>query len=73
MIPNVVQQVENVAIPPLILGDEAFPLRTFMIKPQEDPILADDKWYFNYRHSRAGLVTEGAFGRLKSRLKVLFR
>ena len=26
MIPNVVQQVEDVEIPPLILGDEAFPL-----------------------------------------------
>ena len=73
MIPNVVQQVEDVEIPSLILGDGAFPLRTFMLTPHGDAILPDDKQYFNYRNSRARLVTEGAFGRLKIRLRVLFR
>lgn len=73
MIPNVVQQVEDVEILPLILGDGAFPLRTFMMKPHGDAILPDDKLYFNFGHSRARLVTEGAFGRLKSRFRVLFR
>ena len=37
----------------------------------EDGILPDDKRYFIYRHSRARLVTEGAFGRLKMRFRVL--
>ena len=73
VIPNVAQQVENVEIPPLILGDVAFPLRTWIMKPHGDAILPDDKRYLNYRHSRARLVTEGAFGRLKSRFRVLFR
>ena len=73
MIPNVVQEVEDVEIPTLILGERAFPLRTFMMKPYGDAILPDDKRYFNYRHSRARLVTEGAFGRLKYRFRVLFR
>ena len=72
MIPNVVQQVEDVEIPPLILGDEAFPLQTFMMKPHGDTILQDDKRYFSYRHSRARLVTE-VFGRLKSKFNVLLR
>ena len=73
VIPNVAQQVENVEIPPLILGDGAFPLRTWIMKPHGNAVLPDDKRYFNYRHSRARLVTEGAFGRLKSRFRVLFR
>ena len=73
VIPNIVQQIENVDIPPLILGDGAFPLRTWIMKPHGDAVLPEDKRYFNYRHSRARLVTEGAFGRLKSRFRVLFR
>ena len=73
VIPNIVQQIENVDIPPLILGDGAFPLRTWIMKPHGDVVLPEDKRYFNYRHSRARLVTEGAFGRLKSRFRVLFR
>ena len=74
LIPNVVvQQVEDVEVPPLILGDGAFPLRTFMIKSHGDAILLDDRRYFNYRHSCVRLVTEGAFERLKSRFRVLFR
>ena len=47
IIPNVVQQVEDVKIPPFILGDEAFPLWTFILKPHGDAILPDDKRYFN--------------------------
>ena len=43
------------------------------MKPHGDAVLPDDKRYFNFRHSRARLVTEGAFGRLKSRFRVLFR
>ena len=43
------------------------------MKPHGDAVLPEDKRYFNYRHSRARLVTEGAFGRLKSRFRVLFR
>ena len=74
MIPNVVQQVEDVEIPHHFLGDGAFPLRTFMMKPHGDDILPDDKRYFkfNHRHSRARVVTEEAFERLKSRFRVLF-
>lgn len=42
-------------------------------KPHGDAVLTKIKRYFNFRHSRARLVTEGAFGRLKSRFRVLFR
>ena len=41
MIPNVVQQVEDIETLRLILGDRAFPLWTFMLKPHGDDILPD--------------------------------
>ena len=72
-IPNVVQKVKNVDIPPQILGDGAFQLRTWIMKPHGDAVLSKEKRYFNYRHSGARLVTEGAFGRLKSRFRILHR
>ena len=31
VIPNMVQEVEGIEIPPLILGDGAFPLRTWTV------------------------------------------
>ena len=36
MIPNAVQHVEDIEIPPLILGDRAFPLWTFILKRHRD-------------------------------------
>ena len=71
MIPNVVQQLEDIEIPPLILGEGAFPLWKFMLKPYGDAILPVDKRYFNYRNGRARLVTEGALGRLKIKFRFL--
>ena len=73
VIPETAQNVEKVEVPALILGDGAFPFRTWLMKPHGDAVLPPDKRYFNFRHSRARLVTEGAFGRLKSRFRVLFR
>ena len=73
MIPNVVQKVDDIKILPLILGEGALPLWTFMLKPHRDAMLSDDKQYFNYRNSRARLVTEGAVWRLKIEFRVLFR
>ena len=51
MIPNVVQKVEDVKIPPLLLGDVAFLLGTLILEPCGDAILPDDKQYFNYKNS----------------------
>ena len=73
IIPNITPSIDDIEIPPVILGDGAFPLRTWLLKPHGDAVLPEDKRYFNYRHSRARLVTEGAFGRLKSRFRVLYK
>ena len=52
--------------PQLILGNCVFSLRTWIMKPQGEPTLPDDKCYSNFRQSRTRPVAEGAFRRLKS-------
>ena len=56
-------------ITPLILGDSAFPFRSWLMKPYTNTVLSPQERYFNYRLSRARMVTEGAYGRLKGRWK----
>ena len=65
--------VDGVEAPPVILGDGAFPLSSWIMKPHRDAVLTPEKAYFNYRLSRARMITEGTFGKLKGRFRVLFR
>ena len=67
------KEVGNVDIPPVIVGDAAFPLRTWLMKPYTDAVVSPEQKYFNYRLSRARMVTEGAYGQLKGRWRVLLR
>ena len=46
-------------------------MRTWVIKPYGDVILNEQKRYLNNRLSRERIVTEGAFGKLKGRWRVL--
>ena len=59
--------------PPVILGNFAFPVRSWIMKPHGDAVLTPENAYFNYRLSRVIMITEGAFGKLKGRFRVLFR
>eukprot|EP00795_Rhopilema_esculentum_P015916 gene15916-7250_t len=65
--------VDGSEIAPLLLGDGAFPFHTWLMKPYSNAYLTPQQRYFNYRLSRARMVTEGAFGQLKGRWRILLR
>ena len=62
------RKIANVDVPVYLIGNSAYTLSTFLMKPFDYNItqLQDVKQY-NYRVSRARIVTENAFGRLKAR------
>lgn len=72
-LPKVGKQVGMQTIPPLVVADSAFPFTTWLMKPFTDAVLSEKQKYFNYRLSRARMVTESAYGQLKGRWRVLLR
>lgn len=65
-----VAHINGVAVPPLILCDQAFPLTSNLIKPfSHGARLDDDMRLFNYHLSKARRVVENAFGRMKARFR----
>jgi len=53
------------------VGDEAFPLKTYLLRPYNRKDLQDAERVFNYRLSRARRVIENTFGILVSRWQIL--
>ena len=72
-IPQIGKSIDDVIVPPVIVGDSAFPLCTWLMKPFTNAILSPEQRNFNYRLSRARMVTEGVYGQLKGRWRVLLR
>ena len=58
-------------VPVVILGDAAYPLLKWLLKPFSHGTTNRDERNFNYRSSRARMVIENCFGRLKARWRCL--
>ena len=52
---------------------EILPFQPWLMKPYTNAALTPEERYFNYRLSRTRMVTEGAYGQLKGRWRVLLR
>ncbi|XP_064462319.1 uncharacterized protein LOC135372778 [Ornithodoros turicata] len=61
-------------LPYFFVGDEAFPLKTFLMRPfPKRSITSMRQRVFNYRHSRGRRIIENAFGVLAQRWRILRR
>lgn len=63
----------EIEIPYMVIGDEAFPLKTYLMKPFAARTLNEKRRIYNYRHSRARRAVECAFGILASKFEIFQR
>jgi len=61
----------EITLPHVFVGDEAYPLTIYLMKPYSRRTLDESKAVFNYRLSRARRVVECAFGICASKWRIL--
>jgi len=74
LLPDWKKRLGGVDVPLFILGDPAYPAPPWLMKayPVHD-LMSRKQKHFNYRQSRARMVVENAFGRLKGRWRCLLK
>lgn len=60
-------------VPYYFIGNAAFPLKTYTLRPYPGKYLPDDNRIFNYHHSRARRVIKNAFGILVTKFRIFRR
>ena len=74
LLPECKKNVIGVEVPLVILGDLAYPLLSWLMKPYPEFMgMPQKNRRFNYNLSRARIVVEHAFGRLKGRWRCLIK
>ena len=74
LFPKWTTRIRNVDIPLIVLGDPAYPLLPWLMKPYMDhPGISQKEQIFNYRQSRAQMSVKSAFERLKGRWRCLLK
>lgn len=63
----------TISMPYVFVGDEAYPLLTYLLKPYSRRTLDADKEYFNMRLSRARRLVECAFGIITAKFRILWK
>ena len=72
LLPNKPMSVNGVNVPLFLIGDSAYPLQTWLVKPfSQRGVLTSDMRQYNYRICRARIVVENAYGHLKARWRRL--
>ena len=62
--------INDCQLPPVLVGDDIFALKTWMMKPYAGKSLSVEQRIFNYRLSRARRTIENAFGILVARWRI---
>lgn len=59
--------------PHVFVGDDAFALKSYMMKPYPQANLTPEKRIYNYRHSRARRISENLFGILANKWRIFLQ
>ena len=74
LLPDIKRSIHGTDVPLLTLGDPAYPFLPWLMKPYtNNGRLTSKQFRFNYRLSRARMVVECAFRRLKGRWRSLLK